>query len=807
MASKSLGTLTVDLIAKIGGFKSGMTEAEKASAKAARKIEKEQKEMAKKLDETYRKIGANLKAAFTIGFAGASAVVGAGMANLLSQMDKAKNIPVFAGLAQMGVEEFQKMALAAETVNIPTEKLSDVLKDVNEKIGEFAQTGGGGFKDFFEQVAPFIGLTADELQRMSGRDALLAMVSGMEKAGMTTKEMSFFLESVGSDLTNLLPLLRDNGAELLRLEERASDAGAIMSSDFIESAKVAQEELNFMKMQVEGLRTELAEAFIPVLIETLNQLTPMIKEITEWAKSTEGANTITEIATGSLNTIKGVIGLAEIAWGRFNAEVGAAINYMAGAVEQIGILITGVINFGKAVASLDLGGVIDSVVDGARESMRNFNTTLEVAAQESAAANARMASGSRKVQEALNGQVEVTRRAKQEVKNYSDTTLNGYNAMTGAGNDYLSALSGQTKQEVKTYNQRREAHQKWLKERQEAEESLKKSGRGGGKSGGGASKREEKSEEEKSLERAMQSYESIKQSMHERMWMLGKEGEAAKVAYESEFGSLKLLDQAKKDSLLLDAQLLDQKEAQFKRDEEARQQRDSDMEYAKQVIADMEHELLLLGKTSEEQEKLNMLRRLGNNIDTETKEKAEATLAQLQATEEQVKRQEQLVNGFKNSFANAFESIIDGSMSAKDAFKSMIDDMLKQIMRMIINQWTDKLFAGLQGMGGGAGGGGFWANLFGGLVGGGKAAGGAVQANTMYRVNEVGPEMLTIKGKDFLMMGGDSGRVTPNHLLRGGGGVSQNNNFIIHGKIDRRTEMQIAQRVGQKAQQAQNRNH
>ena len=33
MAGKSLGTLTIDLVAKVGGFVSGMDKAERASAK------------------------------------------------------------------------------------------------------------------------------------------------------------------------------------------------------------------------------------------------------------------------------------------------------------------------------------------------------------------------------------------------------------------------------------------------------------------------------------------------------------------------------------------------------------------------------------------------------------------------------------------------------------------------------------------------------------------------------------------------------------------------------------------------------
>ncbi|WP_242469837.1 hypothetical protein, partial [Klebsiella pneumoniae] len=39
MAGKSLGTLTIDLVAKVGGFVSGMDKAERASAKWSKQVQ------------------------------------------------------------------------------------------------------------------------------------------------------------------------------------------------------------------------------------------------------------------------------------------------------------------------------------------------------------------------------------------------------------------------------------------------------------------------------------------------------------------------------------------------------------------------------------------------------------------------------------------------------------------------------------------------------------------------------------------------------------------------------------------------
>jgi hypothetical protein len=45
---------------------------------------------------------------------------------------------------------------------------------------------------------------------------------------------------------------------------------------------------------------------------------------------------------------------------------------------------------------------------------------------------------------------------------------------------------------------------------------------------------------------------------------------------------------------------------------------------------------------------------------------------------------------------------------------------------------------------------------------GGRAAGGSVLSGGLYEVNERGPEMLSVGDKSYLMMGNNSGMVTPN---------------------------------------------
>jgi hypothetical protein len=47
------------------------------------------------------------------------------------------------------------------------------------------------------------------------------------------------------------------------------------------------------------------------------------------------------------------------------------------------------------------------------------------------------------------------------------------------------------------------------------------------------------------------------------------------------------------------------------------------------------------------------------------------------------------------------------------------------------------------------------------FVTGQRAAGGPVAANSLYQVNELGPELLNQGGKTYLMMGAEGGTITP----------------------------------------------
>ena len=115
--STKLGTLTLDLIAKIGGFTGPIRDAERQTQTSFDKMRK------------------HVNSYGSVAIAGAAAV-GAGVLAMANEYaNAARELQTFASISNTTTQEFQKMAVGAETMGISSEKLADQLKDFNEKLG------------------------------------------------------------------------------------------------------------------------------------------------------------------------------------------------------------------------------------------------------------------------------------------------------------------------------------------------------------------------------------------------------------------------------------------------------------------------------------------------------------------------------------------------------------------------------------------------------------------------------------------------------------------------------------------------
>lgn len=202
-----------------------------------------------------------------------------------SIVNNAAAISDLARIAGVTNTEFQKLAAAARTVGVEQDKLSDIIKDTQDKVGDFLITGQGPLVDFFETVAPLVGVTADNFRNLSGPQALQLYVSSLEKANVSQAQMTFFMEAIASDATALLPLLKNNGAEFQRLGTQAEKAGRILGDDALENAESLRSKMQELTGQMNTLISEAllknADDIIRIVTKFTDDVLPKVLAASE----------------------------------------------------------------------------------------------------------------------------------------------------------------------------------------------------------------------------------------------------------------------------------------------------------------------------------------------------------------------------------------------------------------------------------------------------------------------------------------------------------------------------------------------
>jgi tetratricopeptide (TPR) repeat protein len=209
---------------------------------AERKIKSFERKTKSSLSSTSQSFDLLSNAAGRLGGALSAGALATGMvASIKNAIDAGAAIHNLAMIAGTGTTEFQKFAIAAQTVGIEQDKLADILKDVNDKFGDYMAPGAGPLADFFDNIAPKVGVTKDAFIGLSSDQALGLYVKTLEDAGVNQQEMTFYMEALASDATALNPLLRDNAAALTAIGDSAEKSGRLLDEGMIKNAKVMQD--------------------------------------------------------------------------------------------------------------------------------------------------------------------------------------------------------------------------------------------------------------------------------------------------------------------------------------------------------------------------------------------------------------------------------------------------------------------------------------------------------------------------------------------------------------------------------------
>ncbi|WP_235290224.1 phage tail tape measure protein [Klebsiella variicola] len=263
MSGKSLGTLTIDLIAKVGGFVQGMDKAERSSQKWRDKVKKDAAE-----------VGSALAA---IGTGAAAVAIGIGTAGITLVKNTSDHITAtdrWAKSLKMSTQDLLSWQFAAEKAGLTGDNIADIFKDINDKVGDAVLNKSGEAA----QALDTLGLSAEKLAQQAPDKQLIAISEALQKipsqAGKTN-----ILESLGNDLSKMLPLFDNNNEKLKQFIQLSKDFGVAPPQEDIDNLVKVNQFFQDIESSAQGLKIEIASGLAKVDLSPIQHGLDDIREV------------------------------------------------------------------------------------------------------------------------------------------------------------------------------------------------------------------------------------------------------------------------------------------------------------------------------------------------------------------------------------------------------------------------------------------------------------------------------------------------------------------------------------------------
>lgn len=267
--------MEVHVGARTSELKKGMNEAESIVKDTAQEIETTGKKVDFQIDTSgIQKTFDNLSNNISSQMQGLAKKIAAGLGSAIAVdglIDLTRNaittsteVRRMADLVGESVEDFQYFAAGAKTAGLSLEQFGQMGKDALDRLGE-ARRGEGEMMDFFEKVAPKIGVTIDQFKDLSGPEVIQAYYNGLEKANLSHAETITYMEQIVNDGSLLIPMLKNGGEGFKQWGDEARKAGAVMSEGVVDNLNKAKDNLYTLQLQFQGFQATMVNAVAPVI--------------------------------------------------------------------------------------------------------------------------------------------------------------------------------------------------------------------------------------------------------------------------------------------------------------------------------------------------------------------------------------------------------------------------------------------------------------------------------------------------------------------------------------------------------------
>lgn len=195
-----------------------------------------------------------------------------------------KQLEALSKTSGMSIEEMNKQAIAASTFGIEMDKLGDILKDVNDKTGDYLSTGGGALQDYFDVIKGKINRTADDFRGLGSMEVLKMVQADLDDVGASAAQQTFVLESLASDASKLGPLLRMNEQDIDNMLNSYATQRATLSQGTIQDIQATQNNIDMLQNNFNAALSESFSGLTSLASEMSKKVSDLLYEFASGAK-------------------------------------------------------------------------------------------------------------------------------------------------------------------------------------------------------------------------------------------------------------------------------------------------------------------------------------------------------------------------------------------------------------------------------------------------------------------------------------------------------------------------------------------
>ncbi|AUZ81332.1 hypothetical protein [Aeromonas sp. ASNIH1] len=182
----------------------------------------------------------------------------AGIKAAYSSLDQTAQLGRNVGIA---AQQWHAYAQAAEWAGTSSERLADVVKDLNVKIADAAKTGGGPMADFFKQI----GQSAQSWAALSPDEQLRRFTAELQK--MSASDARFWLDELNDAAAELFDTLYTRNGELLTFADSIEAMGMALTGGQFAAVRDARLELDRLVSVMGSLWQQVKASMAPAVAE------------------------------------------------------------------------------------------------------------------------------------------------------------------------------------------------------------------------------------------------------------------------------------------------------------------------------------------------------------------------------------------------------------------------------------------------------------------------------------------------------------------------------------------------------------